>query len=214
MKKALFTLAIVLVTLAAQAQIKVHDNGHVSLGCLTQAFGVQVQPSGYTYFRTQVNDSWSWATLSYANDSVQKHWIVSFSKRKPNHTFFVTGEGTVYKNGTLSLADPNLISYDDIINDAGLMLDNITGYYYTRNDEGNKGKREDAKRRIGVSAEQVKEVLPEAVEADEDGFLYVNYEALIVVLIETVKEQRQEVELLRKTLEENGLMEPIKSLQP
>ena len=44
MKKTLFTLAIVLLAVAAQAQIKVHDNGHVSLGCLTHAFGVQVQP--------------------------------------------------------------------------------------------------------------------------------------------------------------------------
>ena len=58
MKKALFTFAMVLVTLAAQAQIKVHDNGHVSLGCLTQAFGVQVQPSGYTYFHTQSDAEW------------------------------------------------------------------------------------------------------------------------------------------------------------
>lgn len=205
MKRSFFTLAIVLLAVAAQAQIKVHDNGHVSLGCLTHAFGVQVQPSGYTYFRTQDNTSWSWATLSHANDSVQKHWIVSFPKRNPNHTFFVTGEGSVYRNGALTLADPGLNSYNDRISDAGLILDNITGYYYTRNDEGDKGKREDARRRIGVSAEEVKEVLPEAVEADEDGFLYVNYDALTVFLIEAVKEQRQEIIELRKTLEENGL---------
>lgn len=191
MKKALLSLFIVLLAMTAQAQFKIHSDG-------------------YTSFRTNSFTSWSWATLSHANDSVQKHWIVSFPRRTPNHTFFVTGEGNVYKNGTLSLADPGLISIDSRINGAGLMLDNITGFYYTRNDDGNNGNREERKRRIGVSAQDIKEVVPEAVEADENGLLYVNYEALTVVLIEALKEQHQEIELLRKALEENGLMEPQK----
>lgn len=189
MKKTLLSLFIVLLTVTAQAQFKIHSDG-------------------YTSFRTNSFTSWSWATLSHANDSVQKHWIVSFPRRTPNHTFFVTGEGNVYKNGTLTLADPSLISNDGRINDASLMLDNITGFYYTRNDEGRMRDRDGGKRRIGVSAQEVKDILPEAVEADENGLLYVNYEALTTVLIEAVKEQKQEIELLRKTLEENGLLEP------
>ena len=42
----------------------------------------------------------------------------------------------------------------------------------------------------------------------ENGLLYVDYEALTVIIIEAVKDQRQEIIELRKTLEENGLMEP------
>lgn len=185
------TFAFMLLAVATQAQFRIHSDGHTS-------------------FKTNSFASWSWATLSHANDSVQKHWIVSFPRRTPNHTFFVTGEGNVYKNGTLTLADPGLISFDSRVNGAGLMLDNITGFYYTRNDEGDNGNREEKKRRVGVSAQDVKEVLPEAVETDENGVLYVNYEALTVVLIEALKEQRQEIELLRRTLEENGLMESQK----
>ena len=85
------TFAFMLLTLATHAQFKIHSDG-------------------YTSFKTNSFASWSWATLSHANDSVQKHWIVSFPRRTPNHTFFVTGEGNVYKNGTLSLADPGLKS--------------------------------------------------------------------------------------------------------
>lgn len=150
MKKALMTIAIALLALAARAQIKVHDDNWVSIGCLNGDFGLQVTPTGYTYFRTQDSISWSWATLSYANNSLQKHWIVSFIERRPNHTFFVTGEGDVYRQRTLTLADPGLFTSEGQINDAGLMLDNITGYYFTRNDEGSNGKRDDGKRRIGV----------------------------------------------------------------
>lgn len=92
MKKVLITIAILLLALMGQAQIKVHDNGHVSLGCLTQAFGVQVLPSGYTYFRTQINDDYSWANLSMANKSTQKHWIVENQynpKQKGKKQFYV-----------------------------------------------------------------------------------------------------------------------------
>lgn len=210
MKKVLLTLVIVMLAVAVQAQIKVHDDGQVSLGNLTKNYGLQVRSDGYTFFRTQYSTSWSWATLSQSNDSVQKHWIVYFPKRTPNHTFFVTGDGYVYKNGNLTVADPSLFSIEGSINNANLILDNITGFYYTRNDEGGDGCRSGEKRRIGVSALEVKEALPEAVETDENGLLYVNYEALITTMIEAVKEQRREIELLRKTLEDNGLMEPEK----
>lgn len=37
--------------------------------------------------------------------------------------------------------------------------------------------------------------------------MYVDYEALTVVLIEAYKEQKAEIEMLRKTLEEHGLLE-------
>lgn len=56
----------------------------------------------------------------------------------------------------------------------------------------------------------MKKVLPEAVAIDDAGVTYVNYEALTVVLIEAYKEQKAEIELLRKTLEEHGLLEPEK----
>lgn len=210
MKKALFTFAIALLSVVAQAQIKVHDNGHVSLGCLTQCYGVQVQPSGYTYFRTQSDAEWGWATLSYFNNPKQKHWIVSDTRVVVNpHTFFVTGNGWVYKSGSWRRADAILQSETERVTHAGAVLDSITGIWYIPADEGEaKGNRD---RHVGVSAQEVKEVLPEAVTADEKGLLYVDYEALTVFLIEAVKEQHQEIDFLRKTLEENGLLEPGKN---
>ncbi len=205
MKKSLFTLAIVLLAVAAQAQIKVHDDGHVSLGCLTHSYGVQVHPNGYTSFRTQSNAEWSWATLSYANNNKQKHWIISNSSLAPNvHPFFVTGDGYIYKQGSWRVADPSIMEEAGAVIGSGIVLDSITGIWYVPTGEG-KGEKESG-RRVGVSAEQVKRVLPEAVTTDENGLLYVDYEALTVFLIEAVKEQRQEIIELRKALEENGLM--------
>lgn len=217
MKKTLFTLAIVLLAVAAQAQIKVHDNGHVSLGCLTHAFGVQVQPSGYTYFRTQSDAEWGWATLSYANNNLQKHWIVSNSSLAPNdHPFFVTGNGWVYKSGNWRRADASLQSQTGVVSNAGAVLDSITGVWYIPAIEGSGGTKAEESKRVGVVAQDLERVLPEAVTADENGLLYVDYDALTVFLIEAVKEQRKEIIELRKTLEENGLMKKLHNnpLQP
>ena len=55
----------------AKAQIKLHNDGHVSLGSLTKDYGIQIQPNGYSYFHSRLNTEWSWATLSYSNDSLQ-----------------------------------------------------------------------------------------------------------------------------------------------
>ncbi|MDO5315042.1 MAG: hypothetical protein Q4F82_02920 [bacterium] len=205
MKKALITFAFILLIMAVQAQIKVHDDGHVSLASLTKAYGVQVRPNGYTYFHTQSDAEWGWATLSYANNMKQKHWIVDNPTMVGNtHPFFVTGNGWVYKSGSWRMSDNSLQSETSSVTDASAVLDSITGFWYVPVDGSTANST--TEKRLGVSAQEVERILPEAVTADENGLLYVDYEALTVFLIEAIKDQRHEIELLRKTLEENGLM--------
>ena len=67
MKKALFTLAIALLTIAAQAQFKIHDDGWVSVGSLTKTYGVQVQPNCYTSFRVLNSVAYGWGTNSISD---------------------------------------------------------------------------------------------------------------------------------------------------
>ena len=212
MKKTLLTMAIVLGALVATAQIKVHDDGQVSLGTLTTSYGVQIHPLDYTSFRTQNSDNWSWVELSLSNISKQKHWIVKdLTLTSNSHTFFVTTDGYIYKRGSWRVADPEMMSAVEELSESGIVLDSIMGVWYIPNNES-KGDQ-NVERRLGVSAEQVKKVLPEAVTTDENDLLYVDYEALTVILIEAVKEQRREIIELRKTLEENGLMKKNRSLR-
>lgn len=84
------------------------------------------------------------------------------------------------------------------------------GTKYIPANEVSGGTKEEKNKRLGVVAQDLERVLPEAVTADENGLLYVDYDALTVFLIEAVKEQRREMELMRKTLEEHGLLEPEK----
>lgn len=205
MKKLLFTLAIVLLAVAAQAQIKIHSDGRVSLGTLSNTYGVQVYPADYTSFRSPHTDDGSFVEISLSNVTYQKHWVVkNLNATSHSHTFYVYTNGDVHSRGSYRMADPSMMSLDGNITDAGAVLDSITGIWYFPSDES-KGHQA-SERRVGISAEQVKQVLPEAVTSDEDGLLYLDYESLTVFLIEAVKEQRQEIIELRKTLEENGLM--------
>ena len=138
MKKALLTFAIVLFAVAAQAQFKIHSDSHISIGSLTRNFGVQVQPTGTTYFRTQVNNQYSLATRSKANADHQKHWTVYDCYGNTNSDlFFVYGNGnvwstdsyTIQQNQNDSKAEAEPINSEDAL----ATILRMNGYYYDDN---------------------------------------------------------------------------------
>lgn len=95
MKKYLFTLASMFyfVLISVQAQIKIQDDNHVSIGSLTKSYGIQVQPNGYAYFQSTDPNPYAWMNLTYANHSASKCYIVQYGTA---HTFFVNGDGCQY----------------------------------------------------------------------------------------------------------------------
>lgn len=203
-------MAIVLLAIMTQAQIKVHNDGHVSIGTLQDGWDkcTQLYPSGRAHFNTQDTIPWHWVIVATPGALKGKCWIVTAPNDKYDHRFFVTGEGYVYHEGHYKKADALSMESAGAIYNAGAVLDSITGSWYTPIPGEEGGVRAEIYRRVGVTAQDVEKVLPEAVTADEKGLLYVDYDALTVFLIEAVKEQRHEIELMRKTLEEHGLLEP------
>ena len=51
---------------------------------------------------------------------------------------------------------------------------------------------------VGVIAQEVEEILPEAVTTREDGYKAVKYEKLVPLLIESVKEQQKQIDDLKE----------------
>ena len=58
---------------------------------------------------------------------------------------------------------------------------------------------------IGMDAEELETVLPEAVRHDPEGRMGINYNAVVTVLIEAFKEQQARIEQMESILMENGL---------
>lgn len=60
--------------------------------------------------------------------------------------------------------------------------------------------RQPIKDQYGFSAQAIKEILPQLVTEGEDGYLAVNYTALIPILVESLKEQQTQIEKLQQEL--------------
>jgi len=73
------------------------------------------------------------------------------------------------------------------ISDAVNKVQQLTGYTYTRIDTGEK--------QTGLVAQDVQKVLPEAVMEGEN--LSVAYGNLVGLLVEAIKELKQEIEILK-----------------
>ena len=80
----------------------------------------------------------------------------------------------------------------------GVMFDwNDNAPRWTKEAKWNGGSTHD----IGVIAQEVQEILPEAVKTRKNGYLSVDYKRLIPLLIEGFKEQQKQIEILTERLE-------------
>jgi hypothetical protein len=111
------------------------------------------------------------------------------------------GEIRATNNITAYYSDDRLKTKLGLIENALDKIDTLSGFYYEANetaqDLGYKKKRE-----VGVSAQQVQAVMPEVVVPApiDDKYLTVHYDKLIPLLIQGIKELREEVREIRKTL--------------
>lgn len=60
--------------------------------------------------------------------------------------------------------------------------------------------KESGKKSIGVIAQEVEEVVPEVVATDEEGTKSVNYQAMVGLLIEAIKEQQEQINELKQII--------------
>jgi hypothetical protein len=93
------------------------------------------------------------------------------------------------------------------------MLDNITGVYYQQNELAVKlGYPIDESNHVGLIAQEVQKILPEVIrtapfDADKynnsksgEQYLTVIYEKLVPLLIEALKEQKNQIEYIKSKL--------------
>ena len=122
------------------------------------------------------------------------------------HTFAgsisVTGSGT-FTNDVIAFASDDRLKTNKIsITGALDKVDTLNGFTYNFNEAAGELGFDIDIRYAGVSAQEVREVLPEAVHPAPvgKGYITVQYEKLVPLLIEAIKELRQEVKDLRNSI--------------
>jgi len=105
-----------------------------------------------------------------------------------------TFTGTVSAAGFVTLSD--VMAKKNIVPIQGSVLEGfqrIQPYYYEYKPEFTTSSQE-GKPEIGLLAQEVEEVFPEAIEIRDDGRKYIKYNALIALLIKAVKELKEKLD--------------------
>jgi hypothetical protein len=109
---------------------------------------------------------------------------------------------------TAFYSDERLKNFSGNITNALNKVMSLNGYYYTENELAKSFGFNKEERQVGVSAQQVQAVLPEVIriapfvfsEVNTEGveYLTVQYEKLVPLLIEAIKELKAELDEIKK----------------
>jgi hypothetical protein len=113
-----------------------------------------------------------------------------------------TGEIRATNNITAYYSDDRLKTRLGSIENALDKIDSLSGFYYEENDLA-VSLGYTRKRQVGLSAQQVQNVLPEVVTGapiDPDTYLTVWYDKVVPLLVEGIKELRQEIKEIKQQL--------------
>ena len=128
------------------------------------------------------------------------------------NTAFVIGNGTygntsdafkVLFNGDTTVGNDLTVSGDVVVSSDARLKANIVSLGSTLAkllliDGKSYTMKKDGKQKIGVLAQDIQKVFPELVSTDDRDMLAVNYQGLVPVLINALKEQQAEIDELKK----------------
>ena len=167
----------------------------------------------------------TWHTITPAEIGAQvagsyaaaSHTHSGYAAASHTHPYLPTSGGTISGALTVTgqiLSNADVVAYSDArmktnvvkIESALDKVSKISGYTYDM-----QGIEFGGQRQAGVLAQELKEVLPEAVVTDDNGYYAVRYTNIIPLLIEALKEEKSK----RESLEDEvmSLKEENKTLQ-
>ena len=158
----------------------------------------------------------SYATASHNHSGVYQP-AGSYAAASHTHPYLPTSGGTISGALTVTgqiLSNADVVAYSDARMKTNVVkiefaldkVSKISGYTYDM-----QGIEYGGQRQAGVLAQELKEVLPEAVITDDNGYYAVRYTNIIPLLIEALKEEKSK----RESLEDEvmSLKEENKTLQ-
>ncbi|MEO1652869.1 MAG: tail fiber domain-containing protein, partial [Bacteroidota bacterium] len=107
----------------------------------------------------------------------------------------LTVAGNAQANAFFTPSDKRFKEAIQPISEVMANLENVNGvsYAFRKQEEALEKRNLPAGRSMGLLAQEVQQVYPELVAEDEEGYLSINYDGFIPVLIEAVKEQQGQI---------------------
>ena len=193
-------------------------NGYTSLAMGYDAFAnAQYSTAIGQYIEANGDHSTAMGRASYAND--YSSFVIGYynlsgltvtgSATQPNpaNTAFVIGNGTysnrsdafkVMANGDTTVSNDLTVGGDIVVSSDARLKANIVSLGSTLAkllliDGKTYTMKNDGKQKIGVLAQDIQKVFPELVTTDDKEMLAVNYQGLVPVLINALKEQEGKI---------------------
>ena len=110
-----------------------------------------------------------------------------------------SGEIRATNNITAYYSDERLKDFEGTIPNALDKVSQIGGYYFRENETAKELGYDNDELQVGVNAQEIQKVMPEVVKEApiSSEYLTVQYEKLVPLLIESIKELKQEIEELK-----------------
>jgi len=147
-----------------------------------------------------------WSLYGQQNSYTYIYYNGAWKARAQNEGWYVNGQLLATSEVTAYYSDERLKTFTGKLEGALDKVKALNGYLYVENETAKKYGYNNDNTQVGVSAQEVQKVLPEAVVAapfdlDEDGnsksgedYLTVKYERMVPLLIEAVKEADDKIE--------------------
>jgi trimeric autotransporter adhesin len=112
-----------------------------------------------------------------------------------NYRLYVNG--WTASTGYIAYSDERLKKNIKVIQNSIEKITKIKGYTYQWNQDFKKDIQLDDSRQAGFLAQEIQEILPEAVTKNKDGVYGINYNAIMPLLAEGIKEQQETINELK-----------------
>ena len=168
-----------------------------------------------TWYRTLGDDGLFCSTYSGGINMLDTTWVRVYNGK----ALYVPNQIAATGNITAYYSDERLKTKTGNIENALDKVRSLSGFKYVENDLAKELGYTNEKQQVGLSAQQVQAVLPEAVslapvdmETDEfsgeitsksgEDYLTVDYSRLVPLLVEAIKEQQEQIDELKLKLKE------------
>jgi len=142
-----------------------------------------------------------YAQVSGATTNWAGYFIGDVNVNAGSGPYALTVNGNVLCSGSTSAWSDKRFKRDITkLESVNEKLSKLSGYTYYFNTEDFKDKNFSKDQQIGLIAQELKEVFPQLVTEDSKGYMAVNYQGMVPVLLEAIKEQQKQINELKQLI--------------